>query len=381
MPVLGDDVMSPVTWAIVALLIAVNALYVAAEFAAVGTRRSRIRMLAQDGDARAVWVLPIVEDSAGLDRYVAACQIGITLSSLVLGAFGQATLARDLAPALERLGGWSEAAAQGVSALIVLLVLTALQVILGELLPKSLALQFPTRALMLTVPPMRASVRLFAPFIWLLNGSGILLLGLLRAPQVSHRHIHSPDEIDLLIVESRDGGLLELDEQRRLHQALRLSMCPVSTVMVPAAQVVAFDADQPFAAIVAEVVGSPYSRLPVYRGSRDNVIGVLQTKQVALAVAKGEAERAKLEDLLRPVVRVAASTTADRVLSILRESRSQQAVVTDEHGGIAGLVTLEDVLEEVFGEVGDEFKGGGAARPPRRRRLPVLRVGRRPGRR
>lgn len=373
--------MNPVAWAIIALLIAVNALFVAAEFAAVGTRRSRIRMLAQDGDARAAWVLPIVEDPARLDRYVAACQIGITFSSLVLGAFGQATLARDLAPALESLGGWSELAAQGVAALIVLLALTALQVILGELLPKSLALQFPTRALVLTVGPMRASLRLFAPFIWLLNGSGILLLRLLRAPQVSHRHIHSPDEIDLLIVESRDGGLLEPDEQRRLHQALRLSMYPVSAVMVPAAQVAAIDADQPFTRIVAEVAESPFSRLPVYRGDRDNVVGVLQTKHVALAVAKGEAGRVDLEDLLRPVVRVAESTTADKALTVLREGRTQLAVVTDAEGRMVGLVTLEDVLEEVFGEVGDEFKGSTDARAPRRRRLPALRVGRRQGRR
>ena len=373
--------MNPVTWAIIALLIAVNALYVAAEFAAVGTRRSRIRMLAQDGDARAVWVLPIVEDPARLDRYVAACQIGITFSSLVLGAFGQATLARDLAPALESLGGWSELAAQGIAALLVLLLLTTLQVILGELLPKSLALQFPTRALVLTVRPMRASLRVLAPFIWLLNGSGILLLRLLRAPQVSHRHIHSPDEIDLLIVESRDGGLLEPDEQRRLHQALRLSMYPVSTVMVPADRVAAIDADLPFDRIVAEVAESPYSRLPVYRGDRDNIVGVLQTKHVALAVARGEAGRVRVEDLLRPVVRVADSTTADKALTVLREGRTQQAVVTDADGRTVGLVTLEDVLEEVFGEVGDEFKGDTAGRVPRRRRLPALRVGRRQGRR
>jgi CBS domain containing-hemolysin-like protein len=371
--------MSPLTWSVIALLIAVNALYVAAEFAAVGTRRSRIRMLAQDGDARATWVLPIVEDAARLDRYVAACQIGITFSSLLLGAFGQATLARDLAPALEDLGGWGEAAAQGIAALIVLLLLTALQVVLGELLPKSLALQFPTRALMLTVGPMRASLRLFAPFIWLLNGSGILLLRLLRAPQVSHRHIHSPDEIDLLIVESRDGGLLEPDEQRRLHQALRLSLYPVSTVMVPAAQVAAIDADAPLAEVVGEIVASPYSRMPVYRGRRDNVIGLLQTKDVALAVAKGMTEDTRLDDLVRPIVRVSASTSADRALTILREGRSQQAVVTDDEGGMAGLVTLEDVLEEVFGEVGDEFKGGADSRAPRRR-LPALRLrrGRRP---
>ncbi len=372
--------MNPVAWLIVALLVFVNAFYVAAEFAAVGTRRNRIRMLAQDGDARAGWVLPIVEDPAKLDRYVAACQIGITVSSLMLGAFGQATLARDLAPLLEDLGGWSEAAAQGLAALVVLLALTGLQVILGELLPKSLALQFPTRALMLTVAPMRASLQVFRPFIWLLNGSGILLLRLLRAPQDSHRHIHSPEEIDLLIVESRDGGLLEPDEQRRLHQALRLSMYPVSTIMVPAAQVAALDAGLPFTQVVEEIAASPYSRLPVYRGSRDNVVGMLQTKDVAVAAARGPAAGVRLEDLMRPVVRVGASTSADQVLTILREGRGQQAIVTDDHGGMAGIVTLEDVLEEVFGEVGDEFKGGAEARPPRRR-LPALRIGRRQDRR
>jgi CBS domain containing-hemolysin-like protein len=372
--------MNPVTWAVIALLIAVNALFVAAEFAAVGTRRSRIRMLAQDGDWRAAWVLPIVEDAARLDRYVAACQIGITFSSLVLGAFGQATLARDLAPAFQSLGGWSELAAQSTAALVVLLGLTALQVIFGELLPKSLALQFPTRALVFTVGPMRVSLRLFAPFIWLLNGSGILLLRLLRSPQVSHRHIHSPEEIDLLIVESRDGGLLEPDEQRRLHQALRLSMYPVSSVMVPAAQVAAIDAGQPFERIVAEVAESPYSRLPVYRGDRERIVGVLQTKHVALAVARGEAGQVDLDDLLRPAVKVAPATTADQALTVLRESRSQQAIVVDEQDRMVGLVTLEDVLEEVFGEVGDEFKGGGAAvRVPRRLRLPALRAGRREG--
>jgi len=150
--------------------------------------------------------------------------------------------------------------------------------------------------------------------------------------------------------------------------------------MVPADQVAAIDADLPFDRIVAEVAESPYSRLPVYRGDRDTIVGVLQTKHVALAVARGDVGRVRVEDLLRPVVRVAESTTADKALTVLREGRTQQAVVTDAEGRMVGLVTLEDVLEEVFGEVGDEFKGGDAARAPRRRRLPALRVGRRQGR-
>ncbi|HET6494657.1 MAG TPA: hemolysin family protein [Thermoleophilia bacterium] len=349
--------MNPISWFVIAALLLANALYVAAEFAAVGARRHQIRLLARDGNRRAAWVLPIVEDTTRLDRYVAACQIGITFSSLVLGAFSQATLARDLKPLFVSLGDFSAVGAQTAAALVVLIALTTLQVVLGELLPKSLALQFPTRSLLLTVPAMRASLRLMAWSIWLLNGSGLLVLNLLRAPRLSHRHIHSPEEIDLLIAESRDGGLLEPDEQRRLHQALRLSMYPVSRVMVPHDHVVAVDADSPFETIVATVAGTAYTRLPVYRGDRQNIVGLLRTKEVALAaITRGDA--ARLDDVLQPIVTVAASTRADELLTILRERHSQQAIVLDDGGGMAGLVTVEDVLEEVFGEVSDEFKGG-----------------------
>ena len=370
--------MNPFTWVFIAALILANALYVAAEFAAVGARRHQIRLLAQEGNRRAAWVLPIVGDVTRLDRYVAACQIGITFSSLVLGAYSQATLARDLEPLFIGLGDLSAVGAQTAAALVVLIALTSLQVVFGELLPKSLALQFPTRSLLLTVPAMRASLRLFAWAIWLLNGSGLLVLKLLRAPRLSHRHIHSPEEIDLLIAESRDGGLLEPDEQRRLHQALRLSMYPVSRVMVPHEDVVAVDADSPFPAIVATIAGTAYTRLPVYRGDRQNIIGVLRTKDVALAaITRGGV--ARLDDVLQPISTVAASTRADELLTILRERRSQQAIVLDENGGMAGLVTVEDVLEEVFGEVSDEFKGGDEQeRDGRRRPHPAAPRGHRP---
>ena len=208
--------MNPLTWFVIAALILANALYVAAEFAAVGARRHQIRLLAQEGNRRAAWVLPIVEDVTRLDRYVAACQIGITFSSLVLGAYSQATLARDLEPLFVGLGDLSAVGAQTVAALVVLIILTALQVVLGELVPKSLALQFPTRSLLLTVPAMRASLRLFAWAIWLLNGSGLLVLKLLRAPRLSHRHIHSPEEIDLLIADMIMPGMSGGDLARQL---------------------------------------------------------------------------------------------------------------------------------------------------------------------
>jgi putative hemolysin len=357
--------MSPAVWLAVAALIAVNALYVAAEFSAVGTRRNRVRLLEQQGERRASWVLPILESPPALDRYVAACQIGITISSLILGALGQATLATELAPPLAGLGGLSELAAESLAVVIVLVGLSALQVVLGELLPKSLALQFPTRSLLLTVPPMRASLRIFAPFIWLLNGSGLLVLRLFRAPQVSHRHIHSPEEIDLLIAESRDGGLLEADEQRRLHQALRLGMYPASRVMVPREKVFVLDADLPFDQILARIVESPYTRVPVYRRNERTIVGMLQTKDVALAATVHRDGEPAVNDLIRPIVTISEATKADQLLAVLRTRRTQLAIVVDEVGDMVGLVTIEDVLEEVFGELGDEFKGGEPAGPRR----------------
>jgi CBS domain containing-hemolysin-like protein len=192
--------------AIIAFLILLTALYVAAEFAAVGARRSRLRRLAEDGNPLAARILPVVEDSHELDRYIAASQVGITLSSLILGAYGQAALAPRLAPLLERFGRLDPLNSQSTAAGIVLLVLTTLAMILGELVPKSLALQYPTRTALATVMPMQWSLRLFSWSIKFLNGSGIAILKLFGVPSTSHRHVHSPEEIALLIAESRDGG-------------------------------------------------------------------------------------------------------------------------------------------------------------------------------
>jgi len=205
---------------IVAALIAVNAVYVAAEFAAVSVRRSRIQQLAADGNPLAQWLLPVIESPAQLDRYIAACQIGITLSSLVLGAYAQGTIAVWLQPLFTSWGGLQRVAAESTSAAVVLLILTVAQVIFAELVPKSLALQYPTQTALYTLIPMVPSLWVYRPFIKWLNGTGIMLLKMLGAPPQSHRHIHSPDEIELLIAESRDGGLLEPDEHRRLQRAL-----------------------------------------------------------------------------------------------------------------------------------------------------------------
>lgn len=339
---------------VVAALILINAIYVAAEFSAVSVRRSRIQQLAADGNALAGWLLPLIGSPASLDRYIAACQIGITLTSLILGAYAQATIAQALTPLIEA-GGISHGVAESTATVLVLLVLTISQVIVAELIPKTLALQYPTQTALYTLVPMLPSLWLYRPFITGLNGAGLTLLRVLGVSQPTHRHIHSPQEIELLIAESRDGGLLEPDEHQRLLKALRLNLRQAKQLMVPRRRVAALAIDTPMNEVITAVTESPYSRLPVYKGSIDNVVGLLHTKDLARWLVGG-AGNTTLEALVRPVTSVHESVTADRVLRQLRERRTHQSLVVDEFGGTSGLITLEDVLSEFLGHVGDEFK-------------------------
>lgn len=334
---------------VIVLLILVNALYVAGEFAAVSARRTRVRQMAESGNRPARWMLGVLESAAGLDRYVAACQIGITLSSLLLGAFGQAAITPGFANLLEDQTGMGRATAVGTAATTVLIGLTSMQVVLGELLPKSIALQFPTPVALYTSIPMRASLWLFRPLIAVLNGSGILILRLLRTPASGHRHIHSPSEIALLIAESHDGGLLSAAEQVRFERALRLSVLPVRRIMVPRVDIVAVAEDTTLAEARDVLSESGFTRLPVYRRSPDVLVGVIHAKEIVREIAHGNAAHLT-RTVMRPIASVPESMRCERLVAELRRQRSEQAVVVDEHGGVAGLVTLEDLLVEVLGD-------------------------------
>jgi CBS domain containing-hemolysin-like protein len=356
-----------VALAVVLFLILLNALYVAGEFSAVGARRSRLRRMAEDGNTLAARMLPVVEDPQALDRYIAVSQVGITISSLVLGAYGQATMAPRLWPLVASWSGLDPVTAQSSTAVGLLLIFTASQVVLGELIPKSLALQYPTQTALYTVLPMQWSMRASSWLVDILNGSGVLLMKALRIPATGHRHVHSPEEIELLIAESRDGGLLEPEEQVRLHRALRLSLRTAGQLMVPRERLASIDANTPFPEVLRVVGASPYSRLPVYEGSPDNLVGVLHTKDVVTAFV-GQS-RLNAASLLRPIARVSAQAPADQLLAFLRENRTHQAFVMGDDGSIQGLVTLEDVVSELLGGVADEFKGARLRlRVPERRR-------------
>jgi CBS domain containing-hemolysin-like protein len=339
--------MSVWVWAVIAGLIFANALYVAAEFGAVGARRSRIRRLAEDKDRLARRLLPHIDDPAALDRYVGTSQVGITVSSLTLGAYAQATLTIALTSFMTGEFGIAGAPAASVSAAIVLAGLTTVQLVLGELVPKALALQYPTQTALATVLPMSWSLAVFRPVISALNGAANLLLRLIGAREQAHRHLHSPEEIDLLIAESRDGGLLEPAEQQRLRRALHLGRRTARDLMVPRERLTMLEAGAPWSEIVRTVAASPFSRIPVYRRATDRVVGLLRVKDlVDRYVAEGPVP---LERLMRPIVQVPEDLTADRVIAQLRERRTHAVIVVDQAERATGLITIQDVLGELLG--------------------------------
>jgi putative hemolysin len=344
--------MSLAVWTVIAVLILANALYVAAEFGAVGVRRSRIRRKSEDGNFLARLLLPYIESPAALDRYVGVSQIGITLSSLMLGAYAQVTMSAPLAALVAQWFNVTDVTALSVSAALVLFVLTAFQLIIGELVPKAIALQFPTETALATVLPMRWSLVVFRPLITLLNGSALLLLRLLGVSEQTHRHLHSPEEIDLLIAESRDGGLLEPEEQQRLRRALHLGRRKARDLMVALDRLTMLRVDADADEVLRVMTASPFSRIPLYRDTRENVVGMLRVKDlVERYVSEG---RLQLDRLVRPVVRVSPDLAADKVVTELRERRAHSAIVSDSTGLAIGLITIQDVLGELLGRVQHE---------------------------
>jgi putative hemolysin len=340
---------------IILLLIALTGFYVAAEFGAVGVRRSRLRRLCEDGDATASRLLPIVENPQRLNQYIAASQVGITLSGLILGAYAQAALSPRVTPLLERFGSLSHETAESVSNAGVLIGLTVLSVVLGEMVPKTVALRHPTETALLTTMPMLWSGRAYAWFIVVLDRSASALRFLLRMQTATHRHVHSPEEIDLLIAESRDGGLLEPQEQVRLHRALRLGLRDARQLMVPRERLAAIELSTSLRDVLRVAATSPYSRLPVFRRSIDDITGILHTKDVVTHFLQ-RGRNGTLAALVRPILRVPETMAADRLLGFLRERRSHQSLVVDAAGAVVGMITLEDVLGELLGTVPDEFK-------------------------
>ncbi len=332
---------------VIAVMVTFNALYVAAEFATVGARRSRVQEEAAAGSSSAAKLLSILADPKRLDSYVAACQIGITLSSLVVGAYGQAQLTPLLEPVLGSVGG------RGAAVIIVLVVITAIQVVLGELLPKTVALRYPEKLAMAALPPMQISQWLFRPLVAVFNGSAfkVMKLGGLDADH-SHAHVHSPEELAGLYRASAAGGLIEASEREMLAGILSVDHRLIREIMTPRPRLVTVPETMSVADALARLADGPHTRFPV-TATDGEVVGLAHLRDL-FVLAQVHPDR-PVSEVTRPVVAVAEMVAVPDLWRTFREEKQHCALVINEYGDVAGLVTVEDAIEEVFGEVHDEF--------------------------
>jgi CBS domain containing-hemolysin-like protein len=342
--------------AAVVLLVLANAFFVAAEFALVSVRRTRIRELSGQGHRAAAWAERAV---ANPDRFIAATQLGITLASLGLGWVGEPALSHLLHPVVSLFPGVDQAdLSHTLSAGLAFAAITFLHVVVGELAPKSIALQDPERTALVVARPTVWTSWIFYPFIVLLNGAGNALLRVIGVrPAEGHRLVHSVEELKMLVAASAEGGVVEDEEQEMLRAVFDFGETLVRQVTVPRTEVVAVPAEAPLAEVIRIAGEHPFSKLPVFEGSLDHIVGVVHVKDLLrLSAAAGlEPQAALARDVMRETIYVPETALITTLLARFRRRRQHLAIVLDEFGGTAGVVTLADLVEEIVGEVSDPF--------------------------
>jgi CBS domain containing-hemolysin-like protein len=335
---------------IVLLLVVVNGLFVAAEFAIVGTPRSTIEARADKGDHRAGRVQRILEDPREQDRFIATAQIGISVASLGLGMYGEHRLAEWLEVWLT---GWAAnpwITSHVIASVIAVAVLTYLHIVIGEMVPKALALQHAAGTALWIAPVIIGIQRAIAPLVHALNSLGNAILSIfgVRRQEVSAERYHTTEELQFIIEESQEGGLLRGEAGRILRELFEFGDLSAGEVMVPRVLSVGIPAGAEPDEVRAIVGSHPHTRYPVYTGGLDNIIGSIHIKEVLRHLVSNRPVTARDA---RPVPYVPGPAPLDQVLTAMRRYRAQMAVVMDQHGGTAGLVTMEDLVEEVVGEI------------------------------
>ncbi len=341
--------------AVIAALVLLNALFVAAEFAIVGAPRATIAHLADRGNRRARRVSAILGDPRQQDRFIATAQIGITVASLGLGMYGEHAVAEWLARWLEPLNTGRWIATHALASVIAVALLTYLHIVLGEMVPKALALQHAAGTVLWVAPPMLAVQRAVLPLVVGLNavGNRILRLGGIQRREVNAERYHTSEELQFIIEESQEGGLLRGEAGNILRELFEFGDLTAGEVMVPRVHVLGLAVGAEPDELRALVRAHPHTRYPVYQGDRDNIIGSLHIKDVLRLLVTNRS--VAIRDAHR-LPYVPGPAPLDEVLAAMRRSRSQMAVVMDQHGGTAGLITIEDLFEEVVGEI-EEGRG------------------------
>jgi putative hemolysin len=324
-------------------LILLNAFFVAAEYGLVTSRRTRIMELEHEGNRRARQVLRITGDPP---RFISAMQLGVTISSLAIGALGEQVLAR-------RFDAWM---AGFLAVVLALLIVTYLHVVVGELVPKGIALSHPERTALWVSAPVRTFFVVFRPLIWVLqSSSSALLRGLGLEPPGAEREMHSEAELRLILSSAAEQGEIEHEEQEMVYKVFDFADKEAADVMVARPDVVAISVDLPTEEALQAVLESPYTRYPVYRESLDDVVGILHIRDLIAAMVERGLAAVDLLDLVRPAYMVPETKDLAALLTEFRRTNQHLAIVIDEYGSVEGIVTLEDLLEEIVGEIEDEF--------------------------
>ncbi len=341
-----------VTLLIVLLLVLANGLFVAAEFAIVSVPRVVVERRAAAGDRVSRMVLAVLRDPRRRDRFIATAQLGITVASLGLGMYGEHRLAHWFDLALESVGAaeWRWLPAHAVAVVLAVTLMTYLHIVLGEMIPKSLALQEPARTVAWVTPPVLWVQRLTYPLIWALNGlgNGLLRLFGIHPGSGSHEHVRTPEELRYIVRESQAGGMLRRESAYVIQELLEFGDLTAGEVMVPRVRVVGIPVSAPFTEVTRIVRKSPHTRYPIYDGDLDHILGMVHIKDLFRRLRN---RRAVHRNDARPVPYVPETADIDTLFTAMRAARTQMAVVMDEHGGTAGIVTIEDLFEEVVGEI------------------------------
>jgi CBS domain containing-hemolysin-like protein len=341
---------------IMLLLVLLNGLFVAAEFSIIGVRPSQLEEMAEAGNKTARKVLQIVTSRQQQDQYIATSQLGITIASLGLAMYAEPQIAHFLEPYLALL--WfepSELLVRSAGYVIALSFLTYLHIVLGEMVPKALALTDAPTMVILLNRPMHIIQRILIIPVRILNGIGNQLLRLFQIPPAEgHARVLSPEELELIVSESAEGGMINEEEELMIRNILDFGERLVGQVMTPRRKVEAIPVDISREELIRRVAESHYSRFPVYQGDRDHIVGILHVKDLVRQMlhAKGSFD---LRLLLRSAPAVPEDQAVEVLLTAFKQQRLHMAIVLDEFGGMAGVVTLEDLVEEIVGEVRDEF--------------------------
>jgi len=340
---------------VILVLVFINGIFVAAEFAIIGVRDTQMEQMADEGNPIAGNVLKVLEIRPQLDHYIATAQLGISLASLGLAMYGEPAIGHFVEPYLEALGRVTPATAGTISYIVALSLLTYLHVVIGEMIPKALALSDASSMALRLESLMRLTGGILNIPVRVLNGIGNLLLRLLRIPPAhGEGRLVAAEELELIVAESVEGGLIQDEEEEFIRNIFDFSERTVGQVMTPRRRMQALDVRWPQDELIRIVTESHHSRFPIYEGDLDHIVGILHLKDLLRLTLRPNGPF-DLRLILRAAPSVPEDFRVDRLLAAFKKQKLHMAVVRDEFGGLAGVVTLEDLVEEVVGEVRDEF--------------------------